>query len=641
MLVVPRTESDARAALEVAARVHKVQEDALRAEWAKGTREFAVRFRHFSLEPSWFHELWYEAYDDPALTRVFLQAPREHAKTSTVLTYVARRLCEDHRLRVGIVSGADDLAKKFLNEVKHELTTNEELRRIYGVRPGPKWTEHELVLADARQLGLKGKDVNLFSVGRGSQISSRHCDLLIVDDIESRDSVQSDLVRASTREWWAREVVPVLSPGGKLIALGTRKHFDDLYSYWIAGRRSDERPEGWVILDQARRVWREPDAYDAGTPIWPEFWSESALRARKAELDDNDLLAWPQEYLNEPRPAGTQMFFPEKWPTYSRAPHGLTYFQFWDLAISEKTTADYTVGWTIGVDERNTAFLLERRRGHWDFNRTLAEIEDMGQRWVSGLSLIGIEEVAYQAAAVQESMRRTMLPIVPVRVDRPAGDKVIRARLLEARAAAGRVYRPVIVDDTVDPPVARDPEWWSSFANEATFFPVGAHDDQVDALSGAFRLVGWDANTTAWALGVYSCANCGHPFTWAAGRPCPKCGTHAPATYDNPEGFGLATVADSSGTAIGGEVPEPALPSPAALQPLTAAAPLGWQEQEIADKVTSGEYLAFRSADWPAKRMMVSRVASWLSETGQLSAAMHARDEVERLDRELGYTNGH
>jgi hypothetical protein len=47
----------------------------------------------------------------------------------------------------------------------------------------------------------------------------------------------------------------------------------------------------------------------------------------------------------------------------------------------------------------------------------------MGQAWnapgASGtLAMIGIEQVSYQAAAVQEALRRTMLPIVPVVPDK-------------------------------------------------------------------------------------------------------------------------------------------------------------------------------------------------------------------------------
>jgi predicted phage terminase large subunit-like protein len=262
------------------------------------------------------------------------------------------------------------------------------------------------------------------------------------------------------------------------------------------------------------------------------MWSLEALAKRKAELDAQDVLAWSQEFLNEPRPSDTQMFYCEQWPTYSKAPYGLTIFQFWDLAISERTTADYTVGWTIGVDEDNNVYLLERRRGRLDFNRTLSEIGQMGAAWPT-VTMIGIEQVAYQAAAVQEALRRTLLPVVPVVPDK---DKITRARLLEARAAGKKVFRPV------------EASWWAEFAAEANVFPYGAHDDQVDALAGALRMAGWSADSVSWSYGVWTCQNqdCKHMFVFEAGRACPKCGTKAPDTYENPELLAMGGLLEES-----------------------------------------------------------------------------------------------
>ncbi len=515
---------------------------ARRAQRSPDTKSFARDFRHFPLDSPWFHIIWYDALDDPSLTRIYLTAPREHAKTSAVLTWALRLLADHHHIRIGIISGSDPLAMKFLNELKHELATNERLRDVYNGGAsfvGDKWTEHELTLADARSSDacgdgtcahhpLQGKDVSVFAVGRGGQVSSRHCDVLIVDDVESKDSTDSDTVRADTREWWAREVIPVVSKGGKIVVLGTRKHFDDLYAYLI-------KDPTWVKLDAAKSVWREPDAIDDGTPIWAEMWDRATLRLRKRQLDEVDVLAWPQEYLNAPRPSENQMLDPNSWPRRAPKP-GLTVFQYWDLAISEKETADYTVGFTIGVDEHNNVDILEQRRGHWDFNRQMAEIQQMGEFWQRmeyvTLATIGIEDVAYQAAAVQEALRRTMLPIVPESRNKVPGakkntypDKVTRARLLEARARAGKVFRPAV-----------DPPWWANFVAEAVVFPDGSHDDQIDALGGAVRLAGFEASTIGWAYGVWTCVKCGHMFLHEAKRPCPKCGTLAPEVFENPEG---------------------------------------------------------------------------------------------------------
>ncbi len=488
------------------------------------TAEFAEQFRRFRLPTPWFHRVWYEAMDS-GLKRIFIMGPRQHAKTSCVLTYVLRRICEDHHLRVGIISQTDALAKHFLGEIKYELESNAKLIDRYAptdpetkaILPfrGDTWTEHQIVLSDAREgeHGISGKDVSVFSVGRGGQITGYHCDLLVVDDLETKEATDSDTVRQGTREWWAREVEPVLAPGGQLIGTGTRKHFDDVYSYWL-------RPDsGWHVVDVVKSVFR-PD----GSPIWPEMWSLEALAARKAQMDETDLLGWPQEFLNEPRPAATQMFFPDRWPTFGKAPWGLSIFQYWDLAISERASADYTVGWTIGVDGGNNVYLLERRKGHWNFNRTLAEIESMGTAWsAAGLQAVGIEEVAYQAAAVQEALRRTMLPIVPDKIGRGDRDKVARGRLLEARAAGGKVLRPM------------DAPWWIDFAAEALYFPAGAHDDQIDALGGAVKLAGASTESISWQYNMWTCTKCGRMFSWEKGRPCPQCGTRAPDTFENPE----------------------------------------------------------------------------------------------------------
>ncbi|MGO9180259.1 MAG: hypothetical protein ACLQHS_13530, partial [Candidatus Limnocylindrales bacterium] len=191
----------------------------------ESTQEFAERFRHFPLATPWFHQRWYAAMDDESLKRVFVMGPRLHAKTSCVLTYALHRLVRDHQLRIGIISQTDAMAKHFLAEIKYELQANDALIEMYATYKdgvpvpfqGDRWTAHQITLSDAHDgpRGISGKDVSVFSVGRGGQITGYHCDLLIVDDLETKEATDSDLVRQGTREWWSREVEPVLVPGGK------------------------------------------------------------------------------------------------------------------------------------------------------------------------------------------------------------------------------------------------------------------------------------------------------------------------------------------------------------------------------------------------------------------------------------------
>ncbi len=95
----------------------------------------------------------------------------------------------------------------------------------------------------------------------------------------------------------------------------------------------------------------------------------------------------------------------------------------------------------------------------------------MADRWHP--TAIGVEVVQYQAAVVQELLRTTTLPVREVRPDR---DKVTRFQPLEAR------YEQGLVRHTPD----LDP----AFERELLGFPVGEHDDQVDALSCAWTVLG-------------------------------------------------------------------------------------------------------------------------------------------------------
>jgi predicted phage terminase large subunit-like protein len=366
------------------------------------------------------------------------------------------------------------------------------------------------------------------NVGRGTagRFAARQAVRML--DAQSRVARVEAIEPAGKRHVWDLTVEGTHSFIANGIAVhNTRKSHVDLYSRLI------DDPT-WTTVKDAASVWKvdvEPEE-----PIWPEMWDKAALLVRKTTLDRSDVLAWSQEYLNKPVPSSTQMFHPELWPQYVDEPHSLamrediSVLQYWDLAISEKTTADFTVGVCAGVDDNNNMYLLEVRRGHWSFNDTLNQIGSLGASYPRVVG-VGIEEVAYQAAAVQEAARRTMLPIIPVHVDK---DKVTRARLVEARANIGKVYRPAARPNAEG--IVSDPEWWADFATECSFFPdPGSHDDQPDALSGVAKMAGWSSESIGYAYGVFTCTSCGHMFVYAAGRPCPKCGTKAPEEFVNPD----------------------------------------------------------------------------------------------------------
>jgi hypothetical protein len=139
-----------------------------------------------------------------------------------------------------------------------------------------------------------------------------------------------------------------------------------------------------------------------------------------------------------------------------------------DLAISTKDGADYTACVAIGRQPDGHIWILDAQRTRQPFDGVLRFIKGFCEAW--NPSIVAIEQVQYQAAVVTELLRTTNLPVMGIRPDK---DKVTRFYPLQARFEQGMVF------------LSRDlPQ---EYRRELLGFPVGAHDDMVDATVYAYR----------------------------------------------------------------------------------------------------------------------------------------------------------
>jgi len=188
-------------------------------------------------------------------------------------------------------------------------------------------------------------------------------------------------------------------------------------------------------------------------------------------------IAYMQEYMAEfVDAAGARI--KREWLRFGDPSENLPVYIGVDLAISTKTEADYTAAVVISRADDGTVYIRDVSRIRADFAGVLRFIEAMAAKWSP--VLIGIEQVQYQAAVIQELLRRTRLPIRGIRPDR---DKVTRFASLEARYEQGHVMHG-----------AGLPLY---FQDELLSFPVGKHDDLVDALGYAWQICGQRKSWTA------------------------------------------------------------------------------------------------------------------------------------------------
>lgn len=142
-----------------------------------------------------------------------------------------------------------------------------------------------------------------------------------------------------------------------------------------------------------------------------------------------------------------------------------------DLAISEKASADYTAAAVLGRDHEGKLHVLDVQRMRGSFNEQITFIKQLAAKW--NPFVVAIEEVNYQKALIQQLSADSSLN---VRGIKPISDKVSRFAPLEARYELGQVYHSRGL-----PP---------EFESELLSFPMGAHDDQCDALAYSWHALG-------------------------------------------------------------------------------------------------------------------------------------------------------
>jgi len=147
-----------------------------------------------------------------------------------------------------------------------------------------------------------------------------------------------------------------------------------------------------------------------------------------------------------------------------------------DLAISTKDGADYTAAVVLAKHADGRTWVRDAARVRAGFQDVLAFIRAMAAK--HGPQAISVEQVQYQAAVVSELLRTTDLPVKGVRPDR---DKVTRFQPVEARLEQGMIML--------------DPALPDYFQQELLAFPLGEHDDLVDAMTYAWgsgaRVLEW------------------------------------------------------------------------------------------------------------------------------------------------------
>lgn len=432
--------------------------------------------------------LYVESAGQLGVWLLIVEMPPRHGKTLTVSRYYpAWHLGRNPDHRIMLVSYGATLAHKNSRYARN-IVDEPAFQRIF---PGIELDRSSRAV-DAWDLSFGERDVegggDALGVLGGATGKGAH--VLICDDlIKNRQEAESEQIRERTWDALQDDLLSRLEPGGAMVLMATRWHEDDPTGRMLRMITDPAKCNGPVKRLRLVALPEVEEDYEAdhqagierdpSGALWKERYPRRVLEATRERIG---AYSWSSLYQQRPTPAEGGLFKRAWFTPVTQVPDMQMVVRFWDLAMSEKDTADYTVGvkMGLGVDWHYYVLDVARRRIDWDYvAEFIAEIIlDDGPNVVQGL-----EQAGYMSRAVKDLNADARLHNYAIFGYDVEKDKWVRALPVAAKFSTGQIH--IVLAG-----------WNTEYINELCAFNNGAHDDQVDATSGAWAMLDVDTDGT-------------------------------------------------------------------------------------------------------------------------------------------------
>jgi predicted phage terminase large subunit-like protein len=256
-----------------------------------------------------------------------------------------------------------------------------------------------------------------------------------------------------TQETWLILLARLRESPGRAWVCTTPRGFDWIYEVFV----KSESPDYAVIQSSTRDNIFLPSSFvERLQGQYTHQWQQQEIEGEFCELE------------------GT--LFKRQWfEVVEHAPEGLKWHRYWDLAASVRTQADFSASACVALSKDSGDVYIRgvlKLKEEWPVVRKAIIATALAEPGVQ----LGIESAMHGLAATQELLRLPELVNTRLKSIHVDKDKVSRALPVASRAEQGRVK------------LVRG-NWISDFLDEATSFPQGRHDDQIDSVSGAFQMI--------------------------------------------------------------------------------------------------------------------------------------------------------
>lgn len=313
---------------------------------AVDTRAFAstflgdIFFRPFSQQS----KLVFEAIDGPH-QQVAILAHRGFGKTSSAMAALLKRICFRQTRFALAVSSTATFAEQIAANLMSEISGNSLIQNVFGdLRNKESWSKQHFLAGDTFVLPRgAGQQV------RGQNYKNRRPDLILVDDLEDAEAVESEDRRAKLKQWFFADLLNSVDRGSnnwKVVVIGTLLHEDSLLAN--------------LIEDPSWHIVNIPLCDDELVSFYPEFMTDAEVRALYDKMVRQGLAdVFAREQQNKPISGLDAIFKQEYWQEKYYEPgdildnRDIYFVTIIDPAKTVKLSSDYSAIVTVGVDLTN------------------------------------------------------------------------------------------------------------------------------------------------------------------------------------------------------------------------------------------------------------------------------------------------
>ena len=390
-----------------------------------------------------------------------VQCHRGLGKSQLSMMFSLYCICEGIETYVLFVGGTQDLTNDLIASAA-DILEEASVPNVSVKRSVEGILEINNKLGEVGYLVAKSTGSKLRGVAKGAR---RHRpSLIVLDDIVSDDLVLNRLRMARANRWFTSALLPTLVPGGRTIGSGTPMSKGDPF----------------MVLCENFGSFKIP----LSDTSFPDRFTPSYISKKKSQYEKlGRLRDWKREFELVLADSETQLFDMKRitYITEEEIPDDLTWYLTADLAISQRSGADYSAFTCIGISPMGMWYVYPHQ-GHYKPSESANKIFELVNRFE--VLNVGCEQGATYLA-MEEHLDALMADYQNFfyvdELKHGGVEKHSRVKSLEPIINSGRLC---IIDNGEDSEALVEQLELTDMESINS-----AHDDLIDALAYGTRMV--------------------------------------------------------------------------------------------------------------------------------------------------------